>query len=66
MFTQHNYPSVFSATTTFGWVGNCDLIMQIAVSDRFQAVPNGYLNNVSNMNAQIAVPKCTINVIQDG
>jgi hypothetical protein len=38
---------------------NSALIVQIALNDSFQAMGNGYLGNLSNLNAQIAVSERT-------
>lgn len=40
--------------------GNSALIVQITLSDSFQAVPNSYLDNLSNMNDWSAVPECSL------
>jgi hypothetical protein len=46
---------IFEAAIVFG---NSAMIVQIALSDSFQAVTNGYLDNLSNLKAQIADSEC--------
>jgi hypothetical protein len=46
--------------------GNSALVVQIVHSDSSQAMPSGYLDDLSILNAQIALPECTRRHYQHG